>query len=116
MNLKRPMILLSATLLMGALSAPVMAQGEPLQPPRPTHFDKHHKYADKFGDFLDSHPGMEEQLNHDPRLVDDPAYLKSNPDLKAYLEHHPGVREKFKSHPTLFLRRVHRTQGTPAKY
>jgi len=111
-NWKRPMILLSATLLMGALGASVMAQ-EPLSPPATPHYDKHHKYADKFGDFLDSHPGMEEQLSHDPRLVDDPAYMKSNPELKEYLEHHPGVREKFKAHPAHFLNRVHKTQGTP---
>ncbi|MGH7881009.1 MAG: hypothetical protein ACREQD_16160, partial [Candidatus Binataceae bacterium] len=52
------------------------------------------------------------QLSHNPRLVDDPAYMKAHPDLKEYLEHHPAVREKFKSHPRLFLQRVHKAQGS----
>ena len=115
--MKRPLILASGALLMGALSAPVFAQTAApngalvAQNAEPTHYDKHHKYADKFGDFLDSHPDMQQQLSHDPRLVDDKAYMKSNPELKEYLEHHPGVRERFKSHPDHFVHRVHRTQG-----
>lgn len=103
MKINRSLTLISATLIAGSLSAGVLAQE--------THYEKHHQYADKFGDFLDSHPSMEEQLSKNPRLVDDKAYMKSNPELRDYLKHHPAVREQFKSHPDHFFHRTQKTQS-----
>jgi hypothetical protein len=120
--MKHPLRLLGATLLVGAMGATAFAQvgtAPNLAPNRPAgegRYDQHHPYAEHFGDYLDHHPGVEGELNHDPALVHDKAYLKAHPDLHEYLDKHPGVAEEFRAHPSNFLRRVHRSQGTDERH
>ncbi|HZP44237.1 MAG TPA: hypothetical protein VFB15_01185 [Candidatus Binataceae bacterium] len=74
------------------------------------YYDKHHPYATRFGDFLDSHPSIESDLTKNPRLADNPKYLEEHPELRAYLKDHPDVRAQLHSDPYRFMHRVHHTQ------
>jgi hypothetical protein len=35
-------------------------------------------------------------LNHNPNLIDDLAYLSNHPHLKVFLEHHPHTRKELR--------------------
>jgi hypothetical protein len=58
-----------------------------------------------FDDFLDNHRGIDQQLTHDPRLIDNPDYMEHHPELRDYLSRHPEVRAEIKSHPNWFMHR-----------
>ncbi|MGO9451864.1 MAG: hypothetical protein ACLQDV_12620 [Candidatus Binataceae bacterium] len=53
--------------------------------------------------YLDHHPEVSQQLNKDPRLIDDPQYIASHPGLHDYLENHSVAREAWKNHPDKFM-------------
>jgi len=53
--------------------------------------------------YLDHHPEVSQQLNKDPRLIDNPQYIASHPGLHEYLENHPAAGEAWKSHPDKFI-------------
>ncbi len=57
-----------------------------------------------FDRFLDSHPAIEKDLQTNPALVRDSAYLSSHPDLKQFLDTHPGVREEIRENPSRFMK------------
>jgi len=58
-----------------------------------------------FDRFLDAHPAIEKDLQKNPALVQDSAYLAAHPQLKEFLENHPGVREEIRENPNAFMNR-----------
>jgi hypothetical protein len=122
--MKNSLKLITGALLAGALALPAFAQvgtAPPNLPPPPINpvhhgnpeqaYEKHHPYARHFGEYLEKHPGIQDDLQRDPSLVRDPAYLKAHPDLQAYFAKHPGVAEAYRAHPGQFIKRVNRTEG-----
>jgi hypothetical protein len=54
--------------------------------------------------FLDRHPEISEQLQKDPKLIDDKKWVSSHPELQQFLSDHPEVRQQFDEHPDAFMR------------
>ncbi len=54
--------------------------------------------------FFTRQPEMEQQLEANPRLIDDQNYLSQHTELQDFLNGHPQVREAFENHPAFFLR------------
>ena len=61
-----------------------------------------------FDKFLDAHPAIEQDLQKNPALVNDSAYLSSHPELKEFLSTHAGVREEVRENPRIFMNRERR--------
>jgi|SRR6516225_3940676 hypothetical protein len=59
----------------------------------------------RFDRFLDSHREIGEQLRKNPKLINDEAYVKGNPELQTYLQDHPEFREAVTKDPDAFMRR-----------
>jgi hypothetical protein len=55
--------------------------------------------------FLTSHPEVEQQLNRNPKLVDNPQYLAQHPGLEDYLKAHPYAQKRWDSHPYAYMHR-----------
>jgi hypothetical protein len=53
--------------------------------------------------YLDQNPQLEEQLSRNPKLVDNPRFVASHPELHEYLQTHPHARQAWKSHPYKFM-------------
>jgi hypothetical protein len=53
--------------------------------------------------YFDHHPDVYQQMQKNPRLVDNQHYVDSHPGLHDYLEDHPHAREAFKNHPDAFM-------------
>lgn len=60
----------------------------------------------KFDAFLDNHATISEELRAHPTMVNESAYLKANPELKAFLANNPGVVAQLKANPALLMRGV----------
>ncbi len=60
------------------------------------------------GQFLDQHPEIAEQLQKDPKLIDDKKFVTNHPALQSFLSDHPEVRVQFDDHPVAFMRDVDR--------
>jgi hypothetical protein len=58
-----------------------------------------------FDQFLDNHNKIAQDLRRNPNLVNDPAYIRSHPDLKEFLNNHHGVRDELRNNPRRFLAR-----------
>jgi hypothetical protein len=54
--------------------------------------------------FLDKHPEIAEQLQKDPKLIDDKKWVADHPALQAFMADHSEVREAFDDHPYAFMR------------
>jgi hypothetical protein len=61
-----------------------------------------HPYANT-DNFLDQNPQLAQQLEQNPRLVDNPQFLASHPQLREYLQTHPYARQDWRSHPYRFV-------------
>ena len=57
---------------------------------------------------MDSHPEVAQQLERNPRLVDNREYLENHPELREYLHNHPTVRRDWRSHPYRYMRAENR--------
>jgi hypothetical protein len=80
-----------AALLIAAMSSGVMAQNaEELQ---------------RFNAFLDKHPELAQRLAADPRLVNNPHFVASHPNLEKFLASHPGVHHSLQAAPGQFMYR-----------
>ncbi|MGB0062397.1 hypothetical protein [Candidatus Binatus sp.] len=53
--------------------------------------------------YMDSHPEVAQQLEKDPGLVDNRAYVDSHPGLHEYLHNHPVARRDWRSHPYRYM-------------
>jgi hypothetical protein len=102
--MKRSFLLISAALLTGALTAPLMAQENPV----PTRYGENHSYVQHFDGYLDGHPDVARDLHRDPRLIDNPQFVRNHPELHQYLKNHPEMAENFRAHPDRFIHREHR--------
>jgi hypothetical protein len=60
--------------------------------------------------FLNDHREVAEQLQKDPRLIDDQKYVDNHPELHAFLADHPEVRQQFDEHPDAFMKDEDRYQ------
>ena len=54
--------------------------------------------------FLDKHPEIAEQLQKNPKLIDDKQWVANHPALQQFMADHPGVRREFDEHPYAFMR------------
>ncbi|MGH7933836.1 MAG: hypothetical protein ACREQN_11820 [Candidatus Binataceae bacterium] len=123
MNIKRTLTaaaaFASALILAGAMATPVMAQmasapnlnGNPYVNPG-TNYGKHHVYTERFNSYLDGHPDVAQQLRQNPKLINDPHYLKTHPSLRDYLHKHPNVAQAYRSHPERFMHRENKYQNS----
>jgi hypothetical protein len=57
-----------------------------------------------FDGFLDSHPAIANEVQRDPGLLRNPAYVARHPELREFLATHPGVREEARENPGRFVR------------
>lgn len=103
-TMKRTVTMISAVLLTTALSTPLMAQMA-VPPPVNTSYGMHHPNVEGFDNYLDKHPGVDQELRRDPRLIDDPAYQAKHPELRDYMHEHPHEAEAFRQHPDRFMHR-----------
>jgi hypothetical protein len=55
--------------------------------------------------FLDSHPGIAQDLQKDPQKVNDPGWISRHPELESFLADHPKVREELKENPSKVMNR-----------
>lgn len=92
---KSALTVLSAIAFAGAMAAPAIA-GHPF------------RNTDKF---LSNHPDVATALQQNPKLIDDPAFVKSHPDLAKFLKHHPEARAEFREHPEHFMHKAERIGG-----
>ncbi len=58
--------------------------------------------------YLDQHPEVAQQLNKDPRLIDNRQYVDNHPGLHEVLNTHPDARRQWESHPYKFIHREDR--------
>ena len=93
-HLKRTVTALAAVVFSGALGATAMAQEWPGRNP-----DVSHAEVANFDQYLDHHPDVAARLAADPRLINDPRFVATHPDLHAYLANHPGLHEFLAKHP-----------------
>jgi hypothetical protein len=117
--MKRLFTFLSAALFTGAMALPALTQDYQMPPPPagfgyghpgPSYrgnYPGSHRYAADFNHFFDAHPEMARQLSADPRLIDNPGYLRAHPELGQYMWAHPGVDEAFREHPYNFVHEEH---------
>jgi hypothetical protein len=55
--------------------------------------------------FLDSHPGIAQDLQKDPQKVNDPGWVSRHPELESFLSNHPKVQEELKENPSKVMNR-----------
>jgi len=68
-----------------------------------------------FDAYLDKHPDVRADLERNPKLIDDTAYVNKHPHLKEFLEHHPNTREELRENPQAFMHRENRYEKTEDK-
>jgi hypothetical protein len=117
--MKRLLTVMSAALFTGAIALPSMAQEYPMipaPPPPPANwhypppgsgYPGQHPYVAGFNHFFDTHPDVARELSADPRLIDNPNYLRAHPELGHYMWSHPGVDQAFREHPYDFVHGEH---------
>ena len=85
---------------------------------RDDHDSNHGRFA-SFGEFLDNHSKIAQQLSQDPSLVKNQEYLEGHPELKDYLNSHPEVRQELMNNPEGFVKSAQqfstKTGQTPTK-
>jgi hypothetical protein len=54
--------------------------------------------------FLDSHPEIADQLQKNPKLIDDDKWVAAHPELRQFMAEHPDMRQQFDEHPEAFMR------------
>ncbi|MGA7906663.1 MAG: hypothetical protein WCA16_04575 [Candidatus Sulfotelmatobacter sp.] len=61
-------------------------------------------------EFLDKHPEIAEQLQKNPKLIDDQKWIANHPALQDFMADHPEVRQQFDEHPYAFMRDENRDE------
>jgi hypothetical protein len=73
-----------------------------------TEDNRNHDLADRdraaFGQFLNNHSNIAQELSKEPWLANNEDYQKSHPDLQEYLKTHPGVQAQLKQDPQTFMK------------
>jgi len=60
--------------------------------------------------YFDNHPEVENELRHNPKLINNSDYVDKHPGLGKFLENHPNAEERWKAHPAKFMRHEERYQ------
>jgi hypothetical protein len=90
-------------------------QQDQLQHPAPDN-DITRREVVLMGEFLKNHPEVAEQLQKDPKLIDNKRFVDDHPALHEFLAEHPEVRQQFDEHPYAFMRdedRLEQRAGRP---
>jgi hypothetical protein len=82
-------------------------QGQEANPGNPNP-DLTRQQVAEMDQFLDGHPDIDRQLRANPALINDPGYLKANPQLQTFMNQHPGMAEEFRETPSYFMARENR--------
>jgi hypothetical protein len=61
-----------------------------------------------FDAFLDAHPPIEKDLEKNPSLLKDSAYLAAHPELKTFLADHPNVAAQASNNPKELMKRLNK--------
>ena len=59
-----------------------------------------------FDSFLDQHPAIAKQLEANPSLIKDKAYVTAHPELETFLKDHSAIRENLQDNPQAFMRGI----------
>ena len=81
--MKSMLTIMAAALLAIATAGPAFAQVR--------------QYDADFNNYLSHHPNEAAQIQANPRLIDDPTYIKNHPGLNQYLDNHPNVRKTIRA-------------------
>lgn len=95
--------------LVGLRAQSTTATPGPVGPPTPNRQGINRGELARFDNqYLDKHPKVARQLNRNPRLVDNSAYMRKHPQLARYLKNHPAIRQNIRQHPNAFRNRERR--------
>jgi len=94
-----------AVLLAVGLTPMAMAQQPNTTPPNntPSTPPVNRTEMDNFSQFLLNHPGVAQQLQQNPALINDPNFQAQHPQLQTFLKNHPGVVQQVQANPTRFV-------------
>ncbi len=70
--------------------------------PRFHHVAQEREMAN-FGQFLNGHSEIAQQISKNPSLLSNEEYMESHPQLQEYLKAHPGVQEEARVNPQAFI-------------
>lgn len=76
--------------------------------------DLNQREVGRMDQFFDDHPGVEQELQQNPSLINDSAFLAQHPDLQTFVNAHPQVRQEFAENPSYFMQRENRYEGSEA--
>lgn len=97
--------LLGIGLLLGSSLA--LAQDPAQTPPERTEKQMDTQHAmHTWDEFLGQHPELREQLNNNPKLVNDPQFRAQHSDLQSFLGSHPGIEQGLKKNPDAMMKRA----------
>ncbi|MGC1343783.1 MAG: hypothetical protein WA854_15735, partial [Candidatus Binataceae bacterium] len=60
---------------------------------------------------MSKNPAIASELQRDPKLIDNQAWVRSHPALKSFLHNHPEARADFKHRPDHFVHKEDRYQN-----
>ncbi len=63
-----------------------------------------HEQAARFGQFLNGHSNVADQLSKDPSLVKNQEYMENHPELREYLKDNPDVQKELMANPPTFVK------------
>jgi hypothetical protein len=83
--------------------------GTPAQPmPRQDQDDLNRRQLAEFDQFLDRHPEIAEQLQHNPSLITNANFLQNHPELQEFLKNHPAIQRDADQDPRAIMRQEDR--------
>jgi hypothetical protein len=94
--------ILSAALLAGAIESPAFAQTGTTPAVQPPDGDTSRAELSSFNNFANRKWWLDDQLQKNPSLINDPTYLSQHLRLATYLKNHPNVAAEFKENPAAF--------------
>ncbi len=56
-----------------------------------------------FDEFTNDHPDVVKMLSHNPRLANNPRFLKKHAELAQFFEQHPDIKDDFLANPGNYL-------------
>jgi hypothetical protein len=65
----------------------------------------HHPALANTDRYFDQHPDVQQQINQNPKLIDNPQFRATHPGLDEFLENHPNARHQWQSHPYKYMQR-----------
>jgi hypothetical protein len=84
-----------------AVTQPAPPQGQAAMPGKPK-LTRHERW--QFDRYLDAHPKLAKQLEHDPALANNPQFLAKQTGFQKFLNHHPQIMAQLKEDPHAFMK------------